>query len=67
MTFRVSETFSSTTEQSFDRDTGKQISSAHSTETHIKVELPTSTPMSLSVLPAEYREIVYRLLQDKKG
>jgi hypothetical protein len=66
MTFRVSETFSSTTEQSFDKDTGKQTSSVHSTETHIKVELPTLTPTSLSALPAEYKEIVYKLLQDKK-
>lgn len=67
MTFRVSETSSFTTEQNFDRDTGRQTSSVHSTETHIKVELPTLTPTSLSALPAEYREIVYRLLQDKKG
>jgi hypothetical protein len=66
MTFQVSETYSSTTELRYDKDTGKQISSVHSTQTHIKVVLPTLTPMSLSALPAEFKETVYRLLLNKK-
>jgi hypothetical protein len=67
MTYRISETCSHTTEQTFDALTGRQTSSVHSTQTLIKVELPTLTPTSLSALPAEFRETVYRLLQDKKG
>jgi len=66
MTYRVSETSSHTTELVFDAHTGKQTSSVHSTQTHIKVELPTSIQMSLSALPAEFREILYRLLHNKK-
>jgi len=66
MTYRISETSSHTTELAFDEHTGKQTSSVHSTQTHIKVELPTLTPMSLSVLPAEFKETLYRLLHNKK-
>jgi hypothetical protein len=66
MTYQILETSSSTTELSFDEHTGKQISSVRSTQTHIKVVLPTLTPMSLSALPAEFKETVYRLLLNKK-
>jgi len=60
MTYQVSRTSSVTTVQTFDEETGKLISDVHSTRTLIKVQLPTSTKTSLSVLPVEYKETVYK-------
>jgi hypothetical protein len=67
MTYQILEMSSSITEQTFDEITGKLISSVHSTTTRTKVVAPTSTVISISVLPVEYKGLVYKLFVSKKG
>jgi len=60
MTYLVSEKCSVTMERIYEQHTGKLISVALSTQTLIKVVVPTSIKISSSVSPAECREIVYK-------
>lgn len=59
-TYQVSQTSSDTTVRTYEVHTGKLISDVRSIRTLIKVVQPTSTKISLSVLPAEFRETVYK-------
>lgn len=60
MTYLVSERYSVTTERIYEAHTGRLISVVHSTETHTKAVVPTSTKIYSFVSPVEYRETVYK-------
>lgn len=59
-TYQVSETFSVTTERTYEALTGRLISDVRSIRTLIRVEQPTSTRISSSVSPAVSKETVYK-------
>jgi len=67
MTYQVSEKFFHTMERTYDKATGKLISSAHSTLTHTSREVLISTITSSSASPVECKVTVYKLLVSKKG
>jgi helix-turn-helix protein len=58
-TYLISRTYSVTTEQTFERRTGRLISDVHSIRTLIKVEPQILTEIYSSVSPAESKEIAY--------
>lgn len=66
MTYQTYEKYSSITEQVYDKDTGRLISSALSTRTLINQGVLISTITYSSVLPAESKVIVYKLSHSKK-
>ncbi len=66
MTYQVSETSSSTMEQTFDAITGRLISSVHSTTTRTKVVVPTSTLISLYASLVASKAIVYKSSHDRR-
>jgi hypothetical protein len=66
MTYQVSEKFFHTMEQTYDKDTGKLISSAHSTPIHTNQEVLISTIIFSSASPVECRVTVYKSLANKK-
>jgi hypothetical protein len=66
MTYQVSEKFFSTTEQTYDKDTGKLISSALSIPTHTNLEVQISTITYSSASPAESKVTVYKLSHSRK-
>lgn len=61
MTYQASGKYLHTTEQTYDKLTGKLISSAHSTPTHAGQEVLISTIIYSSVSPAECKVTVYKL------
>jgi hypothetical protein len=65
--YQVSEKFFCTTEQVYDKTTGKLISSALSTPIRTSQELRILTTTFSSVSPAECKVTVYKLSVDKKG
>jgi len=67
MTYQVSEKFLSTTEQTYDKLTGKLISSALSIPTHTSLEVRISTITYSSVSPVECKVTVYKLSHNVKG
>jgi hypothetical protein len=67
MTYQVSEKFLSTTEQLYDKATGKLISSALSIPTHTNLEVRISTITYSSVSPVECKVTVYKLSHNRKG
>ena len=67
MTYQVSEKFFSTTEQVYDKDTGKLTSSALSTVTRTNQEVQILTITSSSVSPVECKVTVYKLFRSVKG
>ena len=67
MTSPVLEKYLSTTEQVYDKDTGKLISSALSTVTHTNQEVLISTTIYSSASPAECKVTRYKLSHRKKG
>jgi serine/threonine-protein kinase RIO1 len=67
MTYQILEKYLHTTEQRYDKLTGKLISSAHSTPTLTSLEVLISTITYSSVLPAECKVTVYKLSASKKG
>jgi len=67
MTSQVSEISLSTTVRTLSETTGRQTCDVRSTVIRISQAQPISTTISSSVLHAEFKEIVYRLLHNKKG
>ena len=67
MTYQILDKYLHTTEHKSDKDTGKLISSAHSTPTLINQEVLISTITYTYVSPAESRVIVYKLSHSKRG
>jgi hypothetical protein len=67
MTSPVLERYLSTTEQVYDKDTGKLISNALSIRTLTNQEVLMSTITYSSASPVESKVIVYKLLHNKKG
>jgi hypothetical protein len=67
MTYQVSEKFFSTTEQTYDKTTGKLISSALSIPTHTSQEVRISTITYSSASPVECKVTVYKLSHSVKG
>jgi len=63
----VLEKYLSTTEQVYDKDTGRLISSALSTVTHTNQVVLISTTTYSSASPAECKVTQYKLLHRKKG
>jgi len=66
MTYQVSEKFLSTTEQTYDKLTGKLISSALSIPTRTSLEVRISTITYSSVSPVECKVTVYKLSHNVK-
>ena len=66
MTYQTYEKYSSITEQVYDKDTGRLISSALSTRTLINQGVLISTITYSSVSPAESKVTVYKLSHSKK-
>ena len=66
-TYQVSEKYLHTTEHTYDKLTGKLISSAHSTPILTNQEVLISTIIYSSVSPAECKVTVYKSLVSKKG
>ena len=60
MTYQISEKYLYTMERKYDKDTGKLISSAHSTPIHTSQELRILTIIFSSVSPAECKVTVYK-------
>jgi len=67
MTYQILDKYLHTTEHKSDKDTGKLISSVHSTPTLTNQEVLISTITYTYVLPAESRVIVYKLSHSKRG
>jgi hypothetical protein len=67
MTYQTYERYSSTTEQVYDKSTGKLISSALSTRTLTNQEVLISTIIYSYVSPVESRVTRYKLSHSKKG
>ena len=67
MTYQIYERYSSITEQVYDKDTGKLISSALSTRTLTNQEALISTITYSSASPAESKVTRYKLLHNKRG
>ena len=67
MTYQVSEKFLSTTEQVYDKATGKLISSALSIPTLTNLEVRISTITYSSASPVESKVTVYKLSHNEKG
>ena len=67
MTYQISEKYFYTTEHKYDQDTGKLISSVHSTPTHTSREVLISTITYTSASPAESKVTVYKLSHSRKG
>jgi hypothetical protein len=53
-------------EQTYDKDTGKLISSAHSTPIHTNQEVLISTIIFSSASPVDCKVTVYKSLANKK-
>lgn len=66
MTYQVLEIFLFITALLFVALMGKLISDVHSMVTRINQQQQTLIKIYSSVLPVEYKEIVYKLLQDRK-
>ena len=67
MTYQISEKYLYTMERKYDKDTGKLISSVHSTPTHTNQEVLISTITYTSASPVESKVTVYKLSHSKKG
>lgn len=67
MTYQTYEKYSSITEQVYDKDTGRLISSALSTRTLINQGVLISTITYSYASPAESKVTVYKLSHNKKG
>ena len=67
MTYQISEKYFYTTEHKYDKDTGKLISSVHSTPTRTNREVLISTITYTYASPAESKVTVYKLSHSKKG
>jgi hypothetical protein len=67
MTYQVSEKFLSTTEQVYDKATGKLISSVLSIPTHTNLEVRISTITYSFASPVESKVTVYKLSHNEKG
>ena len=67
MTYQALEKYSSTMERVYDKDTGKLISSVHSTRTLTSQEVLISIITYSSALPAESRVTHYKLSHSRKG
>jgi len=67
MTYQTYERYSSTMEQVYDKDTGKLISSVHSTRTLTNQEALISIITYSSASPVESKVTRYKLLHNKKG
>jgi len=67
MTYQTYEKYSSTTEQVYDKDTGRLISSVLSIRTLINQGVLISTITYSSASPAESKVTVYKLSHNKKG
>jgi hypothetical protein len=66
MTYQILEKYLYTTEHKYDKDTGKLISSVHSTPTHTSREVLISTITYTSASPAESKVTVYKLSHSRK-
>jgi len=67
MTYQTYEKYLSTTEQVYDKDTGRLISSVLSIRTLINQGVLISTITYSSASPAESKVTVYKLSHNKKG
>jgi hypothetical protein len=67
MTYQISEKYLYTMERKYDKDTGKLISSVHSTPTHTNQEVLISTITYTYASPVESKVTVYKLSHSKKG
>jgi hypothetical protein len=67
MTYQILEKYLYTMERKYDKDTGKLISSAHSTPTHTNQEVLISTITYTSASPVESKVTVYKLSHSRKG
>lgn len=67
MTYQTYGKYSSTMERMYDKNTGRLISSVHSTRTLTSQEVLISTIIYSSVLPVESKVTHYKLSHTKKG
>lgn len=67
MTYQVLEKYSYTMEHKSGRDTGRLISSVHSIQILINLEVLISLQIYTYALPVASKEIVYKLSHSKKG
>lgn len=67
MTYQTYERYSSTMEQVYDKDTGRLISSVHSTRTLTSQEALISIIIYSSASPAESKVTRYKLSHNKRG
>jgi hypothetical protein len=67
MTYQISEKYLYTMERKYDKDTGKLISSVHSTPTHTSQEVLISTITYTYASPVESKVTVYKLSHSRKG
>lgn len=67
MTYQTYERYSSTMERMYDKNTGRLISSVHSTRTLTNQEVLISTIIYSSASPVESKVTHYKLSHTKKG